>query len=59
LRIDATNTGLAYLERTLWLPVWDPVVNLTGLTGGFDFVFVRPPFRGQPDDIQAELNAAL
>lgn len=53
------NTGVAYLEQILSLPVWDPVVNLTGLTGGFDFTFERPPYRGQPDDILADVNAAL
>src|SRR5579871_433676 len=59
LRIEAKNTGLPFLEQILSLPIWDPVVNLTGLTGEFDFTFERPPFRGQPDDIQSELNAAL
>jgi uncharacterized protein (TIGR03435 family) len=29
------------------------------VVGGFDFTFVRPPFRGQPDDIQADLNTQL
>jgi uncharacterized protein (TIGR03435 family) len=59
VRVEAKNTGLDFLEQFLSLPVGDPVVNLTGLSGGFDFTFERPPFRGMPDDIEAEVNAAL
>jgi uncharacterized protein (TIGR03435 family) len=59
VRIEAHKKGFDFLQQILSLPVFDPVVNLTGLTGEFDFTFERPPFRGQLDDIKTELNAAL
>ena len=59
LRFEAKNTGLDYLEQVLSFPIWDPVVNLTGLGGKFDFTFERPPFRGHPEDILAEYKSAL
>jgi len=59
MRIEAKNSSIDFLEQLISLPIWDPVVNLTGLTGGFDFTFERPLFRGHPDEIQADLDAAL
>lgn len=36
------NTPLDRLEGILSGPDWDPVINLTGMAGGFDLTFERP-----------------
>ena len=59
-RVVAENTGVDFLEQFLGLPIWDPVVNQTGLTGGFDFTFERPPMRAPDvDTMLANLVEAM
>jgi uncharacterized protein (TIGR03435 family) len=60
----ARNMDVAVLEQILSLPMWPRVVNRTGLTGGFDFTYERPPFdpanrEGWLSDIQVSLRRQL
>ena len=49
-----------FLGEFLQLPIWDPIVNQTGLSGGFDFTFDRPAREGgDPDRWLADLTTAL
>ena len=58
--LTARNTALDFLGQFLQLPIWDPIVNQTGLSGGFDFTFDRPAREGgDPDRWLADLTAAL
>ena len=59
-RIVAQNVGLDFLAPLLWVPIFDPVVDQTGLKGTFDFTFERPPMRA-PDAgaMLANLSQAL
>lgn len=42
VRFSFRNTPLDRLEGILSGPDWDPVINMTGLAGGFDFTYERP-----------------
>jgi uncharacterized protein (TIGR03435 family) len=61
---DCQRASLKVLEGFLSTPDWDPVVEMTGLTGGFDFKFTRP--QRDPEnpgswlgDVQASLQDQL
>lgn len=58
-RYVATNVGVDVLEQIVALPIGAPVIDLTGLTGRYDFTFLKPPFRGHPEDILASYKIAL
>jgi uncharacterized protein (TIGR03435 family) len=64
MRLKATGTGLDVLEGLLSFPMWDPVVNLTGLEGKYDFTYDRPPMDplnkdGWLSDIRTALEKQL
>ena len=59
------NMPLDRLEGILSGPHWDPVINMTGLTGNFDFIYERPRLddeSGGPSrfpDVRAALEKQL
>jgi uncharacterized protein (TIGR03435 family) len=58
--VTARNLTLDSLAGFLELPIWDPIVDQTGLSGGFDFTFDRPAREGgDPDRWLVDLTAAL
>ena len=64
IRTSFQNGSIAELEAMLSFPEWDPVVDMTGLTGGFDFSYELP--RRDPEnggawfaEIQASLQKQL
>jgi uncharacterized protein (TIGR03435 family) len=64
MRLVAVGTGLDFLEGLLSFPMWDPVVNLTGLDGKYDFTYERPPMDplnrdGWLSDIRVSLEKQL
>lgn len=64
MRMAVTGTGLEMLEGILSFPMWDPVVNLTGLDGKYDFTYDRPPMDplnrdGWLSDIRVSLEKQL
>jgi uncharacterized protein (TIGR03435 family) len=60
LRIVAENAGIDAIEQILSLSLWPPIVNRTGLTGGFDFTYERPPRDpARPDSWLSDIQAAL
>jgi uncharacterized protein (TIGR03435 family) len=62
IRNIAHNRPVATLEELLSNPGWDPVVNMTGLTGNFSFTIERPPRDPQGSwlaDIQSALQKQL
>jgi uncharacterized protein (TIGR03435 family) len=64
IRSTYRNASLDVLEGMLSGPGWDPVLNMTGLTGGFDFVYERPnrdPENGDAwfGDLQASIQKQL
>ena len=42
MRWSFQNASLDVLEKPLSTPDWNPVINMTGLTGRFDFTYERP-----------------
>jgi uncharacterized protein (TIGR03435 family) len=64
MRLSVTATGLDVLEGILSFPMWDPVVNLTGLDGKYDFTYDRPAMDplnrdGWLSDIRVSLEKQL
>ena len=60
IRVVATNSPLDLAVQLLTLPLWDPVVDRTGLTGTYDFTFERPPRDPEnPDGWLGDIGAAL
>jgi uncharacterized protein (TIGR03435 family) len=64
LKVVAQNTPIDFLVQVLSLPLWPTIVDRTGLSGGFDFTYERPPQdRENRDrwlgDIQASLRKQL
>jgi len=59
-RVVAQNSTLEVVVQLLSFPFWDPVVDRTGLTGGFDFTFERAPRDPEnPDGWLGDIGAAL
>lgn len=58
IRNIAHNSPVDRLEELLANPGWDPVVNMTGLTGNFAFTFERPA-RDPEGNWLAEIQSAL
>jgi uncharacterized protein (TIGR03435 family) len=64
LKLVAQNTPIDVLVQVLSLPLWPTIVDRTGLKGGFDFTYERPPQDrenrdGWLGDIQAALRKQL
>jgi uncharacterized protein (TIGR03435 family) len=64
MRVVATGSSLDLLEGLLSFPMWDPVVNLTGLDDRYDFTYERPPMdplnrEGWLSDIRVSLEKQL
>ena len=64
MRSTYRHASLDVLEGMLAAPGWDPMLNMTGLTGGFDFTYERPPRdpenpSGWLADIQASVQTQL
>jgi uncharacterized protein (TIGR03435 family) len=58
IRVIAHSRALSSLEELLSNPGWNPVVNMTGLTGNFAFTFERPP-RDPEGSWLADIQSAL
>jgi uncharacterized protein (TIGR03435 family) len=57
---DCKRASLKMLEGFLTTPDWDPVVEMTGLSGRFDFSFTRPQRDPEsPGSWLGEVQAAL
>lgn len=58
LRFVFKNAQLSVLEAPLSLPFWPPVLDMSGLKGGFDFTYEQPS-PASLEDWPAEIGAAL
>jgi uncharacterized protein (TIGR03435 family) len=60
MRWSFRNASLDVLEKLLSAPDWDPVINMTGLTGRFDFTYERPARDPEhPAEWLADVEASL
>jgi len=60
IRMVYESAPVSILEGFLSMPMWDPALDMTGLTGVYDFTFERPGRDADnPDSWGSDIKAAL